>query len=147
MQLCSSWHRIVLDVALGRKLERLWRNWCGQIPIPPSLQHASTGFYQYRKKALWTIKFSRYIDVTIVSWVTVSTRGGGFLSEDPQIVCEYIVHWDKAASLHPKLLAVLVTIFYGKGLHLRWCEGELIQALPLFQVLRRRDVSLTELQE
>lgn len=87
------------NMALGRKpLKKLWRNWHGQIAISPSLQHVSTRFYQYRGKPVWTIKFSRYIEVTVVSWLTVSTWGGEFLSEAPWIVCEYIVHYDKAAS-------------------------------------------------
>lgn len=85
-------------MALERKpLERLCRNWHGQIAIPPSLQHASTGFYQYRE-ALWTIKFSRYIDVTVASLLTDSKWGAEFLSEDPQIVntlCTMtkLLHW------------------------------------------------------
>lgn len=71
------------DVALGRKpLERLWRNWHD----PPSRQHGSTRFLLYREKAVGTIKFSRYIDITVVSWLTVSTWGGEFLTEDLQIV-------------------------------------------------------------
>lgn len=45
-----------------------------------------------------TIKFSRYIEVIVVSWLSVLTWGGEFFSEGPQIVCEYVVHYDKAAS-------------------------------------------------
>lgn len=92
-------------MALGRKpLHRLWRNWPGQITIPPSFQNASTVFCQYKEKTVWTIKISRYIDITVLSWLAVSTWGGEFLNEDPQIVYEYIVHYDKADSLLPNSL-------------------------------------------
>ena len=57
-------------------------------------------FYQCRAKTLWIIKFSGYIVVllTAASLLTDSALRGEFLNEDPQALCEYIVHYDKVTS-------------------------------------------------
>lgn len=108
LQLCSSWQSVCARYGIREETsgEREETNMV-RLTNPPSLQRASmqypllTGFYQCRAKTLWTSKFSRYIVVllTAASLLTDSALGGEFLSEDPQALCEYIVHYDKATSL------------------------------------------------
>lgn len=79
----------------------------GRLTNPPSSQYASmqylllTDFYQCWAKTLWAIKSNRYIAVllTAPSLLTDSALAGEFLSQGPQVLCEYTVHYDKATSL------------------------------------------------